>query len=115
MFEIRGDVRAANELEVEMLKRKTVQGTNQLRVTFALRADDPRLPAAVVGEFNGWNPDENPMRPRSNGTWSAVVTLDKGRSYRFRYRSEDGQWFNEDGADGYEGNEFNATNCVVMT
>lgn len=98
-----------------MLKRKDVRGTKQLKVTFALPGDDPRLPAAVVGDFNGWNPEENPMRPRSNGTWSAVVTLDKGRHYRFRYRTADGHWFNDDSADGYQANDFNATDCVVMT
>lgn len=98
-----------------MLKRKAIRDSNQLKVTFALPENDPRLPAAVVGEFNGWNPEEDQMRPRSNGTWSAVVTLEKGREYRFRYRSQDGEWFNEDGADGYEGNAFNATDCVVMT
>ena len=98
-----------------MLKRKAVRGTNQLKVTFALHEDDPRLPAAVVGEFNSWNPEENPMRPRSNGTWSAVVTLDRDRHYRFRYRSDAGEWFNEDAADGYEHNEFDSTDCVVAT
>lgn len=98
-----------------MLKRKAVRGTDNLKVTFALPGDDPRLPAAVVGDFNGWDPDENPMRPRQNGTWSAVVTLQKGRQYRFRYRSEGGHWFNDDSADGYEVNEFNATDCVVRT
>jgi len=98
-----------------MLKRKLVRGTDNLKVTFALRDDDPRLPASVVGEFNGWNPEENPLRPRQNGTWSAVVTLEKGKRYRFRYRGVDGHWFNDDSADGYETNEFSATNCVVRT
>jgi 1,4-alpha-glucan branching enzyme len=69
----------------------------------------------VVGDFNGWDPEENRMRPRSNGTWSAVVTLDRDRRYRFRYRSVDGEWFNDDAADGYESNEFDAMNCVVTT
>ena len=98
-----------------MLKRKAVPGTDTLKVTFALSEDDPRLPAAVAGEFNGWDPEENLMRPRKNGTWSAVVTLQKGREYRFRYRSLDGHWFNDDGADGYAANEFDSTDCVVKT
>ncbi len=98
-----------------MLKRKLIAGGSQVKVTFALAADDSRLPASVLGDFNGWDPDAHPMRPRSNGTWSAVVTLDAGRDYRFRYRSFSGAWFNEELADGYEPNVYATTDCVVRT
>lgn len=96
-----------------MLKRRAVSGSEQVKVTFAVPGDDPRLPASVVGDFNGWDPTAHRMRPRSNGTWSAVVTLDAGREYQFRYRSEDGGWFDEDEADGRVPNQFASTNCVI--
>ena len=35
-----------------MLKKRALRGADQVVVTFALDADDPRLPASVVGEFN---------------------------------------------------------------
>ena len=98
-----------------MVKRRAVAGGGQVKVAFSLAADDPRLPASVVGEFNGWDQDADPMRRRSNGTWSAVVTLESSREYRFRYRSGDGHWFNEDQADGFETNELASTNCVLQT
>jgi 1,4-alpha-glucan branching enzyme len=96
-----------------MLRRRTDRVGGRLRVTFALAEDDPRLPASVVGDFNGWDPAAHPLRRRGNGTWSAVVSLETGRAYRFRYRSASGEWFNDDDADGVEPNEFASTNSVL--
>ena len=96
-----------------MLKRQSKKGEDQVVVTFALAGDDPRLPASVVGEFNDWDAAVHPLRRRSNGNWSVSVTLAKGRDYRFRYRSADGSWFNDDGADAYLVNEYHSTDCVL--
>ena len=96
-----------------MLKRQSKKGEDQVVVTFTLAGDDPRLPASVVGEFNDWDPAVHPLRRRSNGNWSVSVTLAKGRDYRFRYRSADGSWFNDDGADAYLVNEYHSTDCVL--
>ena len=96
-----------------MLKRRKISGSSTVKVSFILPADDTRLPASVVGDFNEWNPETDPMVRRSNGTFSAVVPLIAGASYRFRYRSEDGTWFNEEAADGYESNVHGSTDCLI--
>lgn len=96
-----------------MLKRRKISGSNTVKVSFILQADDSRLPASVVGDFNQWNPGADPMVRRSNGTFSAVVALVGGATYRFRYRSHDGTWFNEDAADGYESNIHGTTDCLI--
>lgn len=96
-----------------MLKRRKISGSNTVKVSFILPADDSRLPASVVGDFNEWNPSANPMVRRSNGTFSAVVPLIADATYRFRYRSGDGTWFNDDTADGYEPNVHGSVDCVV--
>jgi 1,4-alpha-glucan branching enzyme len=96
-----------------MLKRRKISGSNTVKVSFILNADDPRLPASVVGDFNEWDPEADPMIRRSNGTFSAVVPLVADASYRFRYRSADGGWFNDDSADGYEENVHGSTDCIV--
>lgn len=96
-----------------MLKRRKISGSNTVKVSFILTADDSRLPASVVGDFNDWDPDSDPMVRRSNGTFSAVVSLVAGATYRFRYRSADGTWFNEEAADGYETNVHGSTDCLV--
>jgi 1,4-alpha-glucan branching enzyme len=96
-----------------MLKRRKISGSNTVKVSFILSANDARLPASVVGDFNGWDPSADPMVRRSNGTFSAVVPLIADATYRFRYRSADGTWFNDDAADGYETNALGSTDCLV--
>jgi 1,4-alpha-glucan branching enzyme len=96
-----------------MIKRRKIAGSKTVKVSFILPADDPRLPAAVVGDFNDWDPGADLMVRRSNGTFSAVVPLHAGAAYRFRYRSADGVWFDEDMADGHEPNVHGSTDCIV--
>ena len=96
-----------------MIKRRKISGSDTFKVSFILPADDSRLPAAVVGDFNQWDPDADPRVRRSNGTFSAVVPLVGGATYRFRYRSEDGTWFNDEAADGYDSNVHGSTDCLV--
>jgi 1,4-alpha-glucan branching enzyme len=96
-----------------MLKRRKISGSNTVKVSFILPADDSRLPASVVGDFNDWDPGVDPMVRRSNGTYSAVVPLVADATYHFRYRSDDGSWFNDDAADGYEANVHGSTDCLV--
>ena len=96
-----------------MLKRRRISGSNTVKVSFILPADDARLPASVVGEFNEWDRTADPLVRRSNGTFSAVVPLVADATYRFRYRSEDGTWFNDDNADGYESNTHGSMDCLV--
>jgi hypothetical protein len=42
----------------------------------------------------------------------ASLTLSAGRRYAFRYY-RNGHWFNDDGADGYEINEYGQRNGIV--
>jgi len=96
-----------------MLKRRKISGSNTVKVSFILPADDSRLPASVVGDFNNWDSEADPMIRRSNGTFSAVVPLVADATYRFRYRSEDGSWFNDQAADGYDANVHGSTDCLI--
>jgi 1,4-alpha-glucan branching enzyme len=96
-----------------MLKRRRISGSNTVKVSFILPGDDSRLPASVVGDFNEWDPEADPMIRRSNGTFSAVVSLVADATYRFRYRSDDGTWFNDDDADDYDSNVHGSTDCLI--
>lgn len=66
---------------------------------------------SVVGEFNGWDPGATPMHPE-NGAHVATVELRPGR-YRFRYLTEDGQWFNDGAAHDYEVNDHGGLDSVA--
>jgi 1,4-alpha-glucan branching enzyme len=38
----------------------------------------------VIGTFNGWSPDQSPMRRLESGVWEIVLSLPPGKhSYRF--------------------------------
>ncbi|HET9029993.1 MAG TPA: 1,4-alpha-glucan branching protein GlgB [Candidatus Aquilonibacter sp.] len=50
--------------------------------------------AAVVGDFNGWNRDANPMHvEHERGVWRAFVSQAQiGQRYKFAIRARDGRW-----------------------
>jgi hypothetical protein len=95
-----------------MIRSEISQDAPDAEVTFTLtRPELDGRRVAVVGDFNGWDPDATPMH-RENGTHTATVTLQPGR-YRFRYFSEDGAWFNDETADGYEPNDHDGQDCIL--
>ena len=96
-----------------MLKRQNLKKEKKVKITFVVPADSPA--AYVAGDFNQWDTEALPLRKRSNGTCSASVELNPGAKYAFRYVSNNGDWMNEENADGYEPNEHGTENCVVMT
>jgi 1,4-alpha-glucan branching enzyme len=57
---------------------------------------------SVIGDFNGWNPDQTPLVQRSDGgVWEAVVPqVVAGTRYKYRVISRDGAYIS-DRADPY--------------
>ena len=86
-----------------MIKVAKPTSSGTVRVTFVLPAAEPAGAVSVVGDFNGWNPYAHPLRMRSNGVRSAVVTLPAGTTLRFRYLAEGGVWFDDDTAEARDG------------
>ncbi len=95
-----------------MLHKKPLGG-KKFQVTFTM----PPIPGVetlhLCGEFNGWSETANPMRRQGDGSWSAVLTIDGGKSYTFRYRDDHGEWHNDWGADAYVPNQFGTENSVL--
>lgn len=102
-----------------MIRRSKIKNngknSDQMKVTFALPADYPHMPQAVVGDFNQWDVTATPLKRRSNGTYSAPVTLEPGQRYAFRYLCDGDHWCNDEEADAYEPNEFGSENSVLIT
>jgi len=70
--------------------------------------------AHVVGEFNEWSTSATPMKRLKNGSFSAIVELEKGRSYQFRYLLEQSRWENDPDADDYLSTPFEGSlNSVI--
>lgn len=82
-----------------------------IKLTFSLDVDRP---VSVVGDFNGWDPAAHPLKPRTNGRRSAVVTLPAGTRHAFRYLADGGDFFDDPEADGYEDNGYGGTHSVIV-
>ena len=98
-----------------MIKKQDLKSKKQVKVTFALAEKEVGTKVSVVGDFNGWDPKKTKLVKRSNGTFSASVTLNKGKHYAFRYVDENGKWLNDEDADAFEVSPFGTENGVVLT
>lgn len=85
------------------LKKQFLKSRPVCKVTFRLPADvaDEALTACVLGDFNGWSDDANPMRRLKDGSFKATIDLEAGRSYQFRYLIDGSTWENDWEADAY--------------
>jgi 1,4-alpha-glucan branching enzyme len=82
-------------------------------VTFKLPVEVAAETAALVGEFNDWSAEANPMDKLKDGSFSATVSLEAGKSYRFRYLLDGEKWENDWEPDGYAPNEHGTEDSVV--
>ena len=94
-----------------MITKKFLKTKPVAKVTFDITTDAKKV--YLVGEFNGWNEEANPLRKSKDGTLRASLDLETGKDYQFKYKTAEGEWFNDDAADKYVGNEFAEENSVV--
>lgn len=67
----------------------------------------------LCGDFNAWSPQDLPLARRKDGRFSVTVTLESGRSYRYRYVLDGDRWENDWEADSYIANEFGGEDSLV--
>ena len=96
-----------------MLTKNYTKTGNYCRVTFRLPAEVGAETAALCGEFNGWDQTANPMKKLKDGSFSAIVSLESGNSYRFRYLLDGERWENDWEADSYAPNEHGSDDSIV--
>ncbi len=97
---------------VMSIKKQFVKSKPVCKVTFSIEAKEATS-AAVVGDFNNWNPEEGALSKLKNGTFKGVFDLDKDATYEFKYLI-DGEYINETEADSFKWNEFaGAENSVL--
>jgi 1,4-alpha-glucan branching enzyme len=97
-----------------MLKKQNGRG-KAVKVTFSLPKDVQGESVYLVGDFNNWDESATPMKKDGDGSFSATVTLEKGREYQFRYLVNGHEWHNDWQADNYVQNSFGGDNSVVTT
>lgn len=96
-----------------MLKKSMSKGGKTCRVTFTVPATVEAEEVYVCGEFNDWDEASHPLTRRKDGRFSATVTLETGRDYRFRYLLDGERWENDWEADAYIPNAFGSEDSVV--
>ena len=95
--------------------RKSYSKTGQsCRVTFELPKETGATFAVICGEFNNWDPNCNPLKPRKDGRLSTTISIKAGRSYRFKYLVDNQRWENDSAADNYVANEFGSDDSVLF-
>jgi 1,4-alpha-glucan branching enzyme len=95
------------------IKKQFIKSKPVCKVTFSIEATEATT-AAVIGDFNNWNPAEGELSKLKNGTFKATFELPASNSYEFRYLV-DGQFTNDTDADDYKWNEFAAAENSVVT
>jgi len=98
-----------------MIKKTPLASGKKVKVTFELPANGAAT-VAVVGDFNGWDKDANPLKQRKkDGVFATTLNLAAGQKYQFRYWVDGKRWENDWAADDYVPNGFGEDNSVVST
>ena len=96
-----------------MLRKHYSKTGRSCRVTFDLPGEVAASNVSLCGEFNHWSPATHPMIPRKDGRFSTTISLEAGKTYRFRYLLDGKRWENDWAADGYEANTFGSEDSIV--
>ncbi|MCE6988191.1 isoamylase early set domain-containing protein [Dyadobacter sp. CY323] len=100
------------------LSKQFVKSKSLYKVTFTVPAEAAAeaKKVALVGEFNGWNPEEAiALKKQKDGSFKGILELASGE-YQFRYILDDEKWENDWEADKYvpAGVDATAENSVVV-
>ena len=96
-----------------MLKKNYSKSGDICRVTFKYNNSEGSENAVLVGEFNKWSLQENPMKKLKDGSFSVTLSLRAGNSSQFRYVLDGNTWVNDVEADSYVTNQYREENSVV--
>ena len=100
------------------ITKQFVKSKSVYKVTFTVPAEaaEEAKKVALVGEFNGWNPEEAiALKKQKDGSFKGTLELGAGE-YQFRYILDDAKWENDWAADKYVAAGVDATveNSVVV-
>lgn len=81
-------------------KEEIAAQPGKLRITFSVPASIWADCIELAGDFNHWNPAATPLH-HAEDCWSVTLTLDRGRTYGFRYLVDHQEWMGDASADSY--------------
>lgn len=97
------------------MQKKYLKNRQSCKVTFTLpqKAVKGVKKVNVVGDFNNWDKNANPLKKLRTGIFSTTLELACGRSYRFKYLIDDSRLENDWHADHYAPNPYGGDDSVV--
>ena len=97
-------------------KISVIKKTNRVMFRLPEVAAHDAKRVCVVGDFNKWDTNANPMQKLENGDYTIAFNLESGREYQFRYLVDGSKWVNDSDADKYVKSPYmNIYNSVVIT
>jgi 1,4-alpha-glucan branching enzyme len=97
------------------IKKQYLKSKPECKLTFRVTKEVAQNADSVkiVGDFNEWNKDTEPMNKLKNGDFTQALNLETGKEYQFKYLINDTTWENETEADkmapnGIVEGEFNS-------
>ena len=99
-----------------MIKKQFLKSKPVCKATFTLpqEAAPEAKEVALVGDFNEWDTQAGiPMKKQKDGVFKAVVELESGKEYQFRYLIDGETWENDWEADKYVPTPFGVDNSVI--
>ncbi len=94
----------------KLREAKMNNGARRRRIDFNFKMPEARK-VSLMGDFNLWNPEVNPMRKDKEGVWKTTVMLYPGR-YEYRLWV-DGEWYNDPGNTAKCPNCFGSENDII--
>jgi DNA-directed RNA polymerase omega subunit len=85
------------------IKKEYLEGGKLCKVTFRLPsvAAPGAKRVSIVGDFNNWNTQANPMKKQENGDFEISLQFEPRKEYQFRYFIDEYKWENDWNADKY--------------
>jgi len=91
----------------------TTPSPQEARVLVRLMYLQPQAKSvAVVGDFNGWQPDHTVFRRTENGVWTATLYVKPGR-YHYMFVVDDKEWVPDPLAREHSLDGFGSQNAVL--
>lgn len=98
------------------VRKECLKNSPLCKVTFRLPSEAAAgaSSVAVVGSFNGWSAETHPMQRLRDGSFKAMVKLEKGSEYHYRFLIDGSRWENDWAAERYAANPFGGDDSVVV-
>jgi 1,4-alpha-glucan branching enzyme len=99
------------------IKKQFLKSKPVCKVSFRLDASEASGATKVqlLGDFNNWDKSAEPMTALKSNDFTAILELESGKEYQFRYLIDGLVWKNDLQADSLVANSYGEENSVVST